>query len=34
MEVGQVPDADSQRSAEDTTIHNLRSDGSIVHCFF
>ena len=33
MEVGQVSDADLQRSVEDTTMHNLQSIGSIVHCF-
>ena len=29
MEVGQVSEADSQRSAEDTTMHNLQSIGSL-----
>jgi len=29
MEVGQVSEADSQRSVEDTTMHNLQSIGSL-----
>lgn len=34
MEVGQVSDADSQRSVEDTTIQSIAVYQILVHCFF